>query len=503
MNFLTMVSNLLIKPLELVLESVFFLVLYVTNNISASIFLLSLILSLFALPLYKKADDWRGSISLVLEIPFFMAAWQFFSGLQILRGVSFGPIQDLSQPDALLCICGVTIHVLPILMTLIHLVSGYIYTRGVSVKIRLLQYGMAAVFLVLLYQAPSALAVYWTLKTLFALVKNIVFSMAGRNVLSQVKRTVCKVRIPRKYVSLFCSLLGIAVFVLFLVHPVHRIRHFIAVLSVLALLQVPAVKYYCLSRGFLEKTAASEKKETLSFLLGCVFLAVLTGLHIPGAVIANAPEAFARLYTQAAPLQYLLMTLLISCGFFIIWAWIFYKLSGPGSQRVMSSVVWIFSGIAVIDYIFFGRNYGNLSAYLIFDVTPALSKSEVLVNLAVILAAGILLFVIWGKKKNLIPAAYIAAILVIAGMTLVQIPKIQKNAGFQVQESLSQKEELPDKFICYSFLKTAPVLVQPFIYNNGSYMDPDSIYVDASGQRTGSIPINRLCRSLDEEASGA
>ena len=51
---------------------------------------------------YKPTDALKGSVSLLLEIPFFMAAYQFLSHLSILKGVSFGPITDLSAPDGLL-----------------------------------------------------------------------------------------------------------------------------------------------------------------------------------------------------------------------------------------------------------------------------------------------------------------------------------------------------------------------------------------------------------------
>ena len=36
---------------------------------------------------YKPTDALRGSVSLLLEIPFFMAAYQFLSHLKILEGV--------------------------------------------------------------------------------------------------------------------------------------------------------------------------------------------------------------------------------------------------------------------------------------------------------------------------------------------------------------------------------------------------------------------------------
>ena len=43
----------------------------------------------------------RSSISLAIQIPFFIAAYAFLSNLESLRGVSFLFIKDMGAPDAL------------------------------------------------------------------------------------------------------------------------------------------------------------------------------------------------------------------------------------------------------------------------------------------------------------------------------------------------------------------------------------------------------------------
>ena len=67
---------------------------------------------------YSPTNALRGSVSLLLEIPFFMAAYQFLSHLELLQGVGFGPIADLGAPDQLLTLFGHSVNLLPILMTL-------------------------------------------------------------------------------------------------------------------------------------------------------------------------------------------------------------------------------------------------------------------------------------------------------------------------------------------------------------------------------------------------
>ena len=128
-----MLYKLILGPIELLFDVVFSLSKEFTGSSVLSIVILSLAINLLVLPLYKKADDLqkieqeiskrlkpridqikeaftgderfmmlqtfyrqnnykpyyvlRGSLSLLLQIPFFMAAYNFLSGLQALQGV--------------------------------------------------------------------------------------------------------------------------------------------------------------------------------------------------------------------------------------------------------------------------------------------------------------------------------------------------------------------------------------------------------------------------------
>ena len=121
-------------------------------------------------PLYSL----RSSISLVIQVPFFIAAYHFLSNLEMINGVPFGPIRDLAKPDSLLQINNFSINILPIAMTLINCAAAIIYSKGFSTKDKVQLYGMAALFLILLYNSPAGLVLYWTGNNFFSLVKNIV-----------------------------------------------------------------------------------------------------------------------------------------------------------------------------------------------------------------------------------------------------------------------------------------------------------------------------------------
>ncbi len=124
---------------------------------------------------YSPLQALNGSLSLLLQIPFFMAAYHFLSNLEILNGTSAGPIVNLGSPDALFRIGSFSVNVLPVLMTVINCVASFIYLKGFGLKDKVQTYGLAVIFLILLYNSPSALVIYWTCNNIFSLVKNIFY----------------------------------------------------------------------------------------------------------------------------------------------------------------------------------------------------------------------------------------------------------------------------------------------------------------------------------------
>ncbi len=220
--------NLIVTPLIYLVELVFALLYRAIANPGLAIIGVSLVVNFLCLPLYRMADrlqeeerqrqasmsKWvshikrhfkgdeqymmlttyyrqqgykpiqalNSSISLLLQIPIFMAAYNYLSNLSILKGAPFLVFSDLGAPDALFSVGGFAVNVLPIAMTLLNCVSTFIYTKGLGLRDKLQAYGLALVFLVLLYDSPSGLVMYWTCNQIFSVCKNIVFKRgAGAN----------------------------------------------------------------------------------------------------------------------------------------------------------------------------------------------------------------------------------------------------------------------------------------------------------------------------------
>ena len=432
---LDVLHRLILGPLELLFDTVYTVGYRITGNPGLSIILLSLVMNLLMLPLYRRADalqeeeriqaqllkpgiekirrafrgderfmilqtyyrqnnykPWyvlKGSLSLLLEIPFFIAAYRYLSGLSLLHGAAFGPVADLGKPDQLISLFGMKIHLLPILMTVINIVSGAIYTREMPLRSKIQLYGMALIFLVLLYGSPSGLVFYWTLNNLFSLIKNII-----------QKKTA-----PADH---------------------------------------PAAEKALPGKPATGRSAAADRPYRFIFPACCVFLTILLGILIPSAIVSASPAEFVELDDFRSPLRYLLPSALLAAGTFLIWCVIFFRLSsGKGRKRFTLAAV-ILSVVSVVNYMFFGTEYGNLSALLKYDNPPSVLLSDTLLNLGIILLAACIVVLIWKKKPEILKAVCIAGCIGLAVMSAGNIRKI--NSSFAELEVLTAKEREKPSF---------------------------------------------------------
>ena len=129
---------------------------------------------------YTAFLSMRSSVGFFLQIPFFFAAYHFLSHFDPLSGVSFLGLADLGKPDEALHIGSFAVNVMPILMTVINIGSALIYTKHLARRDKIQLYAMAALFLVLLYDAASGLVLYWTCNNIYSLAKNVVYDVVRK-----------------------------------------------------------------------------------------------------------------------------------------------------------------------------------------------------------------------------------------------------------------------------------------------------------------------------------
>lgn len=224
--------HLLILPIESAMEVILSWLYAATGSYGLAIFLLSLLINVSLLPLFQLAERWqeaerqaqrflkpklkefrqafsgaerhamiqtlyrqmdyhpiyamRSSIGLFLQLPFWIAAYQLLSRYEPLQGASFLILDDLGEPDRLLW----GANLLPFVMTGLNVAAAFAYTKTLNRVEQIQPLVLAAVFLVLLYPAPSGLLLYWTFNSLFSLLR-IVAYMPSEGRFSGLVGTAC------------------------------------------------------------------------------------------------------------------------------------------------------------------------------------------------------------------------------------------------------------------------------------------------------------------------
>lgn len=466
MTVLDILYTILIGPLQLVFEIIYTIANRLIGHPGLAIVVLSLIMNFLVLPLYKRSDAMQeeardtdaklkkgvdhikktfagdermmilqtyyrqnnykptdalnGSVSLLLQVPFFMAAYNFLSNLQAIQGVSLGPIADLGAPDAMYSIGGFDINMLPIIMTLVNIISSAIYLKGFPFKQKLQIYGMALFFLVFLYTSPAGLVFYWTMNNVFSLVKTIFY----------------KLKNPKKVLSIMASILGLfaIAFGLF-AYDTPSIKRKLFVVAMGVILQLPVIYALLKDKIKIEKKAVAVKNDKKVFVLGALFLTVLVGALIPSTLIAASPQEFIDITFFHNPLWYVAYASCLSVGTFLVWFGVFYWIASPVGKVIMDKIVWIMCGVMIVNYMFFGTDLGIISANLIYDRGLAFGLKQMVLNLLVMGIVAIVLYVVINKWQKLLPGVLLTCVIALAGMSGLNMYNIQASVSMVKEQS--------------------------------------------------------------------
>ncbi|MFK7863750.1 MAG: YidC/Oxa1 family membrane protein insertase [Pseudohongiellaceae bacterium] len=220
----------------------------------------------------------RSLLGVLVQLPFFIAAFYMLSGFERLADASIPLFGNLASPDSVL---PGGLHLAPLLMTLINVLA--LYTRSRSSRREKIQgLVLAALFLVLLYESPLGLVLYWTTNNCVSLVTNffpnLLSKFTGRISLPKVRGGVAG-RVFEDYGYLFLvsnlalslPLLGVlgAQFNLFTAHGMNA-RAILVLL--LLLLFLPTV--------ILGLLRWCSKKLSVSHIFDRVFLGLFLGIFL-------------------------------------------------------------------------------------------------------------------------------------------------------------------------------------------------------------------------------
>ncbi len=455
MSFANILYTVILYPLVQIIEISFKLFDKIFDNTGISVIGVSLTVTLFCLPLYIVAEKWqqierdtqkklkpgvdrikqtfkgdeqymilstfyrqnhyhplmalRSSFGLLIQIPFFMAAYSCLSKLPALQGQSFLFIRDMGQQDAVFKIGSFPVNILPIAMTLINIIAGAIYTKGFPIKEKIQIYGMALIFLVLLYTSPAGLVLYWTMNNVFSLVKNVFY----------------KLKHPAKTLYLCaaaCCAAG-AIFILF-IYQTKLANKIIAMAFFILIFAIPLyVKGFAkLLNTRLSFFVNNSKARTSLFFSSCILLLVITAISIPSALIGSSPAEFCGIGNNITPYFIFKNIFVQAFGIFIFWTCCIYFLFGKRIQTLISFFMTFMALSAVTNVFIFQGNYGDISQTLSFlNVTNFASfglKSILNLGFTILLFA---LLCGFAAIKDGKPAIYLTVLLSVA-LIVTSIP---------------------------------------------------------------------------------
>jgi YidC/Oxa1 family membrane protein insertase len=516
-NFL---YTIIIYPLYQIIEFVYRVFFELCSNIGFSVIGVSIAVTLFCLPLYAVAENWqqlerdtqkklkpgvdrikksfkgdeqymmlstfykqnhyhpimslRSSFGLLIQIPFFIAAYIFLENNRELAGQSFLFIRNMGAPDKLFSIGSFAVNILPIAMTLINIAAGVIYTKGFPVREKIQIYGMALIFLIILYNSPAGLVLYWTMNNVFSLVKNIFY----------------KLKNPLKAFWLMMSFFFLCgdIYVSLTIKSAKVVPIlFISLFVFAAPLLTRAVNRF-ISVVFPVMLADSRKRH-FYFIISAVSLAILCGFVIPSFLITSSTPDYCYIDNYTTPLPFLFNSILQSLGLFVFWPVCIYFLFGKKTQTGIAALFFFGIFFSLINNFGFQGDYGTILPEMVFSEHKSFRPSlqVFFLNTAVLVAVTLLLVWLFRKKFDgilralttltciaLVGVSGINTIFILSGYSkipkpdpqlsdikpIIQLSKTGKNvivfmldraAGYLIQDTFTECPELYNQFTGFTF----------------------------------------------------
>lgn len=448
LNFL---YTIFIYPVYMFVEFILFIANNITqDHIGLSIIILSLGINLITLPIYNVAEKWqemeriiqkrmkpkvndikavfkgderymilsayyrqnnyhplyalRSLFALFIQIPFFIAAYQLLSELPALKETSFLFLKDLGSPDKFINIGSVSLNLLPVIMTVINIAASAVYTKGLELKDKLTLYLTAFLFLILLYNSPSGLVLYWTLNNIFSLFKNIFY----------------KIKLSKKTWFIIAIIVAVTLTIVIASTAGKKKPIFMSVGFTVLLSITPFIKKLFLYFESKQKKSIfdSDKKRFYIFLSAVSAFLIFVGLVIPSTTIASSPQEFANFDNFTNPLGILYYTFIQTFGIFV-WLLCLYKLFSKQIQKYFSYIaVFVLMGSLINAFIFTG-NYGDINKFLVFENSVLLhhgAKYFILNIFTLSLCILIILSFLYSRFVKFLPS--ILTIIVISFLTV-------------------------------------------------------------------------------------
>ncbi|MBR4580899.1 MAG: sulfatase-like hydrolase/transferase [Lachnospiraceae bacterium] len=393
MNALFMV---IIEPIILLMETIFTIICRIAS-LETTVLCIGIFTSVVFLPLFlttyriqkkeyllqleqKDAHPFQNRILLYLPFLFqtilFIASFNFFSQLDIVKGESLWMIPDIMSPDGLLFHKGFLCNIFPLLFLLVYIITSVVKYKY-SIKLLIISLGFGVEQFILLNFAPSGFAC-------FEIISIFVFSLA--------------------------ELLFVII-----------VSHFNY------LQKKPQVEG---DRTIKEKTNTNEETEQKKYqyffiVAGVIYMILLTGCYIPSNIIKESPAEFIDVLNIKNPLHFLVYSSLLAVGTFAMWLLPFYFLVEKKVKMVLDSMIWILCSFAFSNYIVSGNYWGEVLPNLMYYDAKEYEFGRVIVSVLVGMVLGIVFYVLISKKPDFARILVLAEVAVLLFGIVTNIIKIE------------------------------------------------------------------------------
>ena len=478
--------TIFIYPVYMFVEFILFIANNITqDHIGLSIIILSLGINLITLPIYNVAEKWqemeriiqkrmkpkvndikavfkgderymilsayyrqnnyhplyalRSLFALFIQIPFFIAAYQLLSELPALKETSFLFLKDLGSPDKLINIGSVSLNLLPVIMTVINIAASAVYTKGLELKDKLTLYLTAFLFLILLYNSPSGLVLYWTLNNIFSLFKNIFY----------------RVKLNAKiwyFITLLFFIISTIVAAVFL----EKRKPFLIMSGfTFALIIIPVFVFllHLLDKKYSYSIFNNQEKRNKIFSFTLLSFLLLIGIVIPSGLIASSVQEFSNIDNITNPF-YIIYTSFIQSVGIAFWIICIYAIFNQIVKKYITYTLVILLIFSLVNSFIFNGNYGYISNMLVFEHIEKLHSSykDIFLNFGFLFILLIIIFIMMFKKSNFfIPFTIITTISLFL-LSLINCVNIQKETGNLLQLNKIEKSMSSTK--TYTFTRS-------------------------------------------------
>ena len=300
-------------------------------------------------------------------------------------------------------------------MTAVNLLSGALYAKGLLFKEKAQLYGIALLFLVLLYNSPACLVLYWTMNNVFSLIKNCYLKIPFHK-----KNLVIKIAL-----TALCAVLALYLATDTILDK--RKRMLISLLCSAAALIPWCIPVFKKIAARLFRAPYHAKYEGTLFVLSLAAIWLLLGVALPASLIAASPQEFSYIDSYSSPLFFIGNTALQCAGVFLFWPLCLFFLFSEKIKKVFALCAVVFAAIMLCNAFLFPGNYGVLSIGLLFQNDVAPGRTETAFNLAVlagVAAAAAALF--FSRFRRVLTIAAGLCITALAGLQVFHIQKIQE-----------------------------------------------------------------------------